>query len=179
MDKVEFIAQAVGIFAMAFNILSYQCKKQRTVILLQLFGASLFSVNYLMLGAAVGGILNILGVIRAIVFIFKDKFKADSVWWIVGFGISYFAVYVLNFALFGKKVTPFNLIIELLPVIGMLALNIGFRLKNSSDIRKCALISSPSWLIYNIAAGSLGAIICEIITLVSVFVGMFRHDRKK
>lgn len=129
-----------------FNILSYQCKKQRTVILLQLFGASLFSVNYLMLGATVGGILNILGVIRAVVFIFKDKFKADSLLWLVGFGISYFAVYVLNFALFGKEVTPFNLIIELLPVIGMLSLNIGFRLKNSSDIRKCALISSPSCL---------------------------------
>jgi hypothetical protein len=60
----------------------------------------------------------------------------------------------------------------------MLALNVGFRLKDSAKIRKCALVSSPSWLIYNIVAGSWGAILCEIFTLISIFIGMFRHDKK-
>ena len=60
METREIIAQAVGIVAMAFNILSYQGKKQSTVILLQFFGGVLFTVNYLMLGATVGGILNLI-----------------------------------------------------------------------------------------------------------------------
>lgn len=175
---MEIIAQTIGIIAMIFNILSYQGKQKQTVIILQLFGAMLFSINYLLLGAAVGGILNILGVIRAVVFIFKDKLKADSIYWLLAFIASYILIYILNFTLFGKEPTMFNLVIEILPVIGMSALNIGFRLKNSADIRKCGLISSPSWLIYNIVTGSYGAIICELFTLISIFVGMFRNDKK-
>lgn len=178
MKPIEIIAQVIGIVAMMFNVLSYQGKKQRTVITFQLFGAILFSVNYMMLGATVGGILNILGAIRAVVFIFGDKFKANKISWLVAFIASYISVYILNFTVFGKEATAFNLIIEILPVIGMLALNIGFRLKNSAVIRKCGLISSPAWLVYNIVAGSWGAIICEIFTLISILVGIFRHDKK-
>ena len=178
MLPIEIVAQIIGVLAMIFNILSYQGKQQRTVITLQLFGAVFFAINFLLLGAAVGGILNILAAIRAVIFVFKDKFKADSLFWLIAFTASYVAVYILNFTVFGKEPTAFNLIIEILPVIGMLALNIGFRLKDSANIRRCGLVSSPAWLIYNIVVGSWGAIICELFTLVSIFVGMFRHDRK-
>ena len=145
---------------------------------MQLLGGALFSVNYLLLGAAVGGILNILATVRAIVFLFKEKLKADRMPWFVGFVLSYVAVYVLNFTVFRKEPTLFNLAIELLPVIGMTALNVGFRLKDAAAVRKCGLVSSPAWLVYNIFVGSWGAIICEILTLISIFVGMLRHDKK-
>ena len=178
MNPTEIIAQIIGILAMLFNILSYQGKKQKTVIALQLIGGALFAVNFLMLGALVGGILNILATIRAVVFLFKEKLKADRLPWLISFITAYIAVYVLNFTLFGKEPTAFNLIVEVLPVIGMLALNIGFMLKNASDVRKCGLVSSPAWLIYNIIVGSWGAIACEALTLISIFVGMLRYDNK-
>lgn len=178
MEPIEIIAQIIGIVAMIFNILSYQGKRQKTIISLQLFGSTLFAINYLLLGAIVGGILNILAIIRAVIFFFGDKFKADKLAWLLAFIASYISVYILNFTLFQREPSAFNLIIEVLPVIAMLTLNIGFRLKDSAKIRKCALISSPSWLIYNIATGSWGAIICELFTLISIFVGMFRHDKK-
>ena len=178
MDIQELIGQVIGIVAMAFNILSYQGKKQRTVITLQLFGACFFAINYFLLGATIGGILNILATIRAVVFIFKDKLKAEKLSWFIIFVTSYIAVYVLNFTVFGKEPTVFNLITEVLPVIGMLALNIGYRMKDSANIRKLGLISSPAWLIYNIVAGSYGAIFCEVITLGSIIIGMLRHDKK-
>ncbi|MBQ3134027.1 MAG: YgjV family protein [Clostridia bacterium] len=178
MEAIEIIAQCIGIVAMLFNILSYQGKSQKAVITMQLFGASLFAINFLMLGATVGGLLNILGAIRAFVFIFKEKLKTDRLPWFIVFVSLYIAVYILNFTLFGKEVTLFNLIIELLPVIGMTALNIGYRLKNAADVRRLGMVSSPAWLIYNIAAGSWGAIICETLTLISIFVGILRHDKK-
>lgn len=177
MKPIEIIAQAIGIVAMLFNILSYQSKQQKQIIALQLCGGTLFAVNFLMLGATIGGILNILGAIRAIVFLFKDKLKSDRISWLFGFVFLYIAVYVLNFTLFGKESSPRNLIIEILPVIGMTALNIGYRLKNASDVRRCGLVSSPAWLIYNLASGSWGAIACEVMTLVSIIIGMLRHDQ--
>lgn len=178
MKPIEIIAQIVGIFAMMFNILSYQSKKQKNVIAMQLVGATLFAVNYLMLGAMVGGILNAIAVIRAIVFLFKDKLKTDRPVWLILFSVFYIAVYVLNFTVFEKALTPWNMIVEVLPVIGMVALNVGFMLKNASDVRKCGLISSPAWLIYNIIVGSWGAIACEVLTLISIFIGMLRHDKQ-
>jgi hypothetical protein len=178
MMSFEFTAQCVGIAAMMFNILSYQGKSQKVVIALQLFGASLFAANFLMLGAVVGGVLNLLGAVRAVVFLFKDKLKADRLPWLLAFTASYVTVYVLNFTAFGKEPTVFNLTVELLPVIGMLALNIGFMLKDAAAVRKCGLVSSPSWLIYNLVVGSWGAIICEVLTLISIFIGMARHDQK-
>lgn len=178
MTLTEIIAQTIGIVAMLFNILSYQGKKQGTVIALQLMGGILFAVNFLMLGATVGGILNIIAAVRAVLFLYKEKLKTDRLPWFILFVSSYIAVYILNFTVFGVELTAFNFAVESLPVIGMTALNIGFRLKNASDIRKCGLVSSPAWLIYNVAAESWGAIICEIFTLISIFIGMFRHDKK-
>ncbi|MBQ4101444.1 MAG: YgjV family protein [Oscillospiraceae bacterium] len=179
MTPTEIAAQLIGIVAMAFNILSYQGKKQSTVILMQFFGAVFFTVNFLMLGAVVGGVLNLIAAVRALIFLNKEKLKADHIGWFVGFIVVYIAVYILNFTAFGKEPTAYHLVIELLPVIGMIAVNIGFRLKTAADVRKCGLVGSPAWLIYNIATGSWGAIICEVISLLSIFVGIFRHDRKK
>lgn len=179
MTPLKITAQIIGIFAMAFNIISYQGKKQGTVIALQLVGGTLFAINFLLLGAWVGGILNVIAVVRAILFLLKDKLKTEKLPWFILFLCSYITVYILSFTVFGVEPTPFNFVIESLPVIGMTALNVGFRLKNASDVRKCGLVSSPAWLIYNIVAGSWGAILCEAFTLVSIAVGMLRHDKKE
>ena len=63
-------------------------------------------------------------------------------------------------------------------MIGMTALSIGFMLGDSRRMRRLGLISSPAWLIYNIYYASSGAIICEVISLASILIGMYRHDRK-
>lgn len=179
MQATEIIAQIIGIIAMGFNILSYQGKKQKTVIVVQLIGAILFATNYLMLGATIGGILNLIAAVRAVVFYFRDKFHAGHILWFISFIASFVIVYILNFTILGKEPSFINLMLELLPVIGMIALTVGFRLKNASDIRKCGLISAPSWLIYNIAVMSWGAIICEVLTLISIVLGILRHDKSK
>lgn len=176
---LTLIGQAVGIVAMAFNILSYQNKNQKAVIAFQLFGSALFALSFLMLGAMIGGILNFIGIIRALVFMNKEKLHADKPIWLWGFIAAYLVTYVLTFTVFGQEVTTLKLLIEALPVIGMTALTLGFRMTDAKAVRRMGLISSPSWLIYNIASGSIGAIACEVITLASILIGMLRHDRKK
>ena len=179
MDTREIIAQAIGLLAMAFNILSYQQKTRNRAIAFQLCGGALFAVNFFLLGAIVGSILNVIAAIRAIVFLNKEKLKADHPAWLVGFTATYILSYVLTFTAFGKEPTAFNLIVEFLPVIGMTATTISFRLSDAKAIRKYGLISSPSWLIYNIANFAIGAICCEVLSLISIVIGMIRLDRKQ
>lgn len=175
----EWIAQAVGIVAMAFHIFSYQQKKAGGIIACQLFGALFFSVSYFMLGAYLGAILNIVGVARALLFLKRDKFHTDNIPWLVFFCTLYVGAYILNFTLFGQEPVFKNLVIECLPVIGMVSTNLAFRFDSAKVIRRFGLVSSCTWLIYNIIAVAIGAILCEVFSIASIFIAMARLDKKK
>ena len=175
----EWIAQGIGLVAMAMNLLSYQQKKQRSVICFQFFGCLLFGVNYFMLGAVVGGLLNCIGVIRAAVFLQKERFRATHPAWLWGFSAMYVVSYVLSFTVFHKPLELPDLIVELLPVIAMIVATYSYRFREARDIRRFGLVCSPLWLIYNLCNFSIGAICCEVLNLVSIGVGMLRFDIKK
>ncbi len=179
MLDYQFAAQAVGIVAMAINIVSFQQKSQRRLIILQFFGATLFAVNMFMLGAVVGGCLNLIGAARAVVYANKQKFRAERIVWIVLFVILYLASYAVTFIFFDKEPTLQNLTVEFLPIIGMTASHLGFYFSTAKTVRHLGLVSSPCWLTYNIVNFALGGIICEILCMLSIFIGMLRHDIKK
>lgn len=174
----DFIAQALGIVGMTMNILSYQGKKQRTVILMQLVGAAFFTANMFMLNAWSGFILNALGILRAIVYANKEKFRNMKLWntlFFISYGLSYIAV----FTVFQKPVTALNLLIEMLPTSAMVVSTIGFARKNASDIRKLAWYVSPAWLVYDAINLSIGGVICEAVSIISILTATLRLDRKK
>ncbi len=177
MDGMQLLAQAVGIAAMAFNILSYQRKTRGGVIAFQLCGSALFAVNFLLLGAVMGCILNVISAIRAMVFLNRERLRANHPAWLAGFLTAYLLSYVLTFTILDKEATLINLVVEFLPVIGMTATTLSFRMTDARAIRRFGLISSPAWLVYNIAVFSLGAIICEVLSLGSILIGIRRHDK--
>ena len=103
--EIEIVGQVIGCIAAVFNILSYQFKQQKHVILMLCISSVLFCGSYVLTGAITGGILNGIGVLRSIVYMNKQKFKAESIWWLVFFCSLYVTTYVLAFTVFGK---PFN-----------------------------------------------------------------------
>ena len=179
MDTIEIIAQTVGIFGMIANFVSFQQKKQKSVVFFQFFSALLFGINYFMLGAYMGALLNAFGVIRAIVFLNREKLKADHPAWLVFFILAFGGSYPLLFTVFGKEPSVKNLIIELLPVIAMILATISYRFTRAKDIRRFGVFSSPMWLIYNCFCFSIGAILSEILNLISIIIGIIRFDLKK
>lgn len=176
---METVAQIFGIVGMIFNLIVFQQKTQKGVLICQFFAATTFAINYLMLGAFVGGILNLIGAIRACVFYFKDKTKANSLIWLIIFIIAFAASYPLTFLVFGTDPTPKNFIIEVLPVVAMVIITVSLRLGSAKAVRFLGLFSSPMWLVYNIFSGSIGAICSEILNLISMIVGIIRLDIKK
>ena len=175
----DILAQAVGIVAMVFNIFSYQRKSAKGIIAFQLFGGLFFCVNYFLLGAYIGMLLNGIAAVRAILFLKKETFHTDKFGWLIGFGAAYVAAYVLNFTVFGKEPTAFHLIIECLPVIAMFATHLAYRYDSPKTIRRLCLISSVSWLIFNITAVAIGAILCEVFSLISILIAVVRLDKKE
>ena len=176
---MEYIAQAFGIVGMIFNLLVFQQKSHKGVVLCQFFAAMTFAANYLMLGAFVGGLLNLVGAARAAVFYFKDKTHANHVAWLIIFILAFASSYPLTFLVFGTAPTLKNFIIESLPVIAMVIITVSLRLGSAKAVRFMGLFSSPLWLTYNIFSGSIGAIASEILNLISMVVGIIRFDIRK
>ena len=173
---MEIAAQIFGIIGMIFNLLVFQQKTHRGVTLCQFFAAAAFAANYLMLGAFVGGILNLVGALRAVVFYFKEHTRANSVFWLVIFILAFASSYPMTFLVFGTKPTVSNLIIEVLPVVAMIIITVSLRLGSAKAVRFLGLFSSPMWLTYNIFSGSIGAIASEILNLISMIIGIIRFD---
>ena len=164
---------------MLFNILVFQQRKQRGVLICQFFAAVSFAFNYLLLGAVIGGVLNLIGAVRALVFLFEKRTKANSISWLIIFIIAFASSYPLTFLVFKTPITPKNLIIELLPVIAMILITVSLRLGKAKAVRAFSLFSSPMWLVYNCFSGSFGAIASEILNLISIIVGIIRLDTKR
>lgn len=174
----DVIAQVIGIVAMFFNVVSYQAKSRKNVILLQLVGSFLFTVNMFMLGAVMGTALNLVGAVRAVVYSNKEKIKNIKAVNFLFIGI-FILSYVISFTLLGTPANARNLVVEILPVVAMIATTVGFAMKDAASIRKLTLLSSPLWLTYDVISKSVGGSLCEVFTLVSAITGIIRLDIKR
>lgn len=126
-----------------------------------------------------GVLMNAIGVFRGIVYYKRDLFRADSIWWIFGFFTTYVICYVLLFTTFGLKANAYNLIIEFMPILGMIIAQISFRLKSANKIRAFGVATTIPWGVYHGFHLSIGGLIGEIVNLLSVIVGIIRHDLKR
>ena len=179
MTPIEIIAQILGIIGMLMSVLSYQQKGKARILTFQLLGSVLFVVNFFLLGAFSGAILNFVAIIRALIFIYEDKVRADHPAWTIGLTAVYVLSYVSVFTIFGKEPTVINLFVEILPGLAMTVTTVAFRYKEDKILRRVAFISSPLWLTYNFIFFSLGGIIGETLNLSSAIIGTLRLDRKK
>jgi hypothetical protein len=179
-----WIGQVLGIVGMCFNILSYQCKKQRGIVTMQLIASGIFMVHFFLLGALIGAVLNAISLFRAMVFVNRGKNWADKVLWLYVFIFLSCLAYVINFTLLKNMSFPngtvyTDFIVEVLPVIGMVSSTFSMRTRYASVARKLSLITSPLWLVYNIINSSIAGMITEIFALISIITGIIRLDLKK
>lgn len=160
------IAQIFGIIGMIFNIFSFQCKKQVQLITVLGMGSFLFSVNFLMIGAFAGAGFNLLNILRS-VCILKKKSQNH-----VFFGMLcalYIIVAVLTFDTWWTVVL----------LAAQLAATYSMWYRDGGFIRLTQLFCvSPIWFINNLFVSfSLGGILCEAFTIISVIVSLFRFKK--
>ena len=179
MLMYTFVAQLLGIFGLGCNVISYQQKKKVMLILCQLFGGLFFSIHFFMLGDYIGSMLNAIALVRAIIFAKVIKTKRSERIWAWVFIALCVATYPLTFTVFGVEASPFTLALKTLPVIAMCVGTVSFTMENAGKMRFLSLFNSPLWLINNIVELSWGGILCEAFSLISIFVGILRHDIKK
>lgn len=75
MDKVwfEILINALGLIGIIAGILALQCNKHIQVLAFKMAEEGIFGVQYILLGGITGGLLNIVGVLRNLLFAYLGK----------------------------------------------------------------------------------------------------------
>jgi len=168
---MDFFAQLVGIFAVALFLLSYQQKKRKNIIVLNTTSRVLYIIQYILLGAFEGAVLDILGAVSSVVAQHKDK----------GFVERHLEVVfiLINAIILICGLLLYENIFSLFPIVGVLLHTSAFWITNEKTIRKISFLGSPFWLVYNLVNCAYGSAIGDILTMVSIGVAIYRYDIKK
>ena len=158
-----------GALGIASTILIYQQKTRKGLILSKLLSDVLWFLHYFFLCAYSGAAIAVIGMVRELVFVNREKKWAKHPFWLVFFiGVS------LGCAYFTWKG-----IFSIFPCIASAVSVISFWIGNPKLSRFMSYPISACMLTYDIAFGSVMGIINEIFTVVSSIIGFFRHDRRK
>jgi hypothetical protein len=161
-------AQIIGFIALTMALTSFQQNTHRRILFFQSAGSLIFSIHFFMLGAYTGMILNIISLIRNIVFYNKSKKWATSILWL------YFFTALFVLAIF----YTYEGIISVFPLLGCIIFTASFWITNPALIRRISWLSSPMWIIYNVFKNSWAGVITEVFALLSIVIAMLRFDVK-
>ena len=164
------IPQIVGLLAVATFLLSYQQKKRNNIILLNAVSRCLYILQYLLLGAFSGAVLDVLGTVSSVVAGKKHTPYIQK--------HSKAILILINacIVLAGGIIAYVNQSwLDLLPVAGVLLHTSAFWISDEKIIRRVSLLGSPFWFVYNFMSRAYGSAIGDILTICSILIAMVRH----
>ena len=167
---MDLIPQIIGLLAVATFLLSYQQKKRKNIILLNTISRCLYILQYLLLGAFSGAVLDVLGAISSVIAGKKhNKFIKNH---------TKLVFILINFCIIaaGGMIAICNKSwLDLFPIVGVLLHTSAFWINSEKIIRRVSLLGSPFWFVYNLLSHAYGSAIGDILTICSIIIAMIRH----
>ena len=163
---MELLDQAISIIAMVAIILSFQCKSNRRLVLVIGMGALMFAVSYFLLGQPSAAVFNIISAVCSIVCL-NNNLKNKFIFGIIV--ILYLAATMFTFSGWWSLVL----------MSAQIAASYSIMFKSGTFIRNMRFFFvSPVWLVNNtVMCFTVGGLVCEIITMISVIVSFIRYRK--
>lgn len=168
---MKYIANAVGVCAVVMFVLSYQQKKRRNIVACNAVSRALYVLQYILLGAFEGAVLDVVGIFASVTAQHKDSpfikkyLKAVTA--------------VVNIVIIASGVLMYKNVFSLLPMFGVLFHTGAFWFTKEKHIRIVSFLGSPFWLAYNLLSGAYGSAIGDMLTICSIGLAFYRYDIKK
>lgn len=170
MTPVEIVAHSLSVVAVILTLISYQLRTQKQIILVLTLATSLFIVHYFLMGAYPGAILNIVCIIRNIIYYFKKTVKP----------LAHKAIpYVLAVIIAGLGALSWTGPETLLVLFGLAINTVFMSVDNPQLLRKSLLLTCTMILIYNATVPSWGGMVNESIAITSAIIGLIRYRKKR
>lgn len=168
------IPQIVGLLAVATFLLSYQQKKRSNIIFLNAVSRCLYILQYFLLGAFAGAVLDILGAVSSVIAGKKDTAFVKKHTKAILIGINACIVIAGGVIAIANQSW-----IDLFSIAGVLLHTSAFWLNDEKIIRRVSLLGSPFWFVYNFVSRAYGSAIGDILTICSILIAMVRHKNAK
>lgn len=163
------IAMCFGVAAMIEGIITYQSNKHKNIMMFMVLNALLWSCHYVFLGLYTPIAMNLINVVRNVVYSFRDKKWAQN-----NIIPAVFVVISL-----GLGIATWESAWSALPMIATVLFSIGCWCKDTKKLRLLSVPASLSWMVYNLANKSLPGFLNEIFVVVSIIVAFIRYDINK
>lgn len=176
MDMLYLVlAQAVGFVALALNVISYQLKNSRQLILCRAASDAIYIFHYLLLGAYSGCVTLVFCVANGLICGARNGHNwAEWKGW----------KWVISILLIAASVTTwiwrneFDPLPNLCSVISILATSWSAWSGRGKVLRVTRLaISGPTWLLYSVLVGSIPGALSEAIGMTSSAIGLWRYRK--
>lgn len=165
----DFFVQFVGIVGLVVSLCVFQCKKYHTLMFTRIASEIIFAFQYFLLHSYSGMATNLLSVGTNLIYTDRVRKRKPTLSCQITFSLLFTVVGILTWHGW----------VSILVIASKLLSTISYGTQSPKLIRYASSITYPLWLVYDIAAGSIGGIICDIIGWISLFVGIYRFDIKK
>ena len=163
----EIIGQVLGVIATLITFLSYQTNTKRSLIITQTAATFFNCISYLLLGATSGFVLNVVCVVRNVIYYFqKTRSRANLV--------CAFALAAIIGALGALSWQgPISLLIIIALAVNTVFLSFG----RPQLLRYSILFTSTAILVYNAYFIAVGGMANEAVAIVSSIIGIIRFKK--
>ena len=162
------VAQIFGAFALAILIISLQKNSKTKLLLYQSISSLLYALQYLFLNAYTGCFMNLICMIRNMIFNQYPK-KRPPVYWLI--------ITIVLMIFFSSL--SYTGVISFLPMIAVILYSIALWNGNLTVIRITEIISCTLYIIYNIKVLAIIGLIATIIEFVGAILAVYKFDIKK
>ena len=162
------VAQIFGALALTILITSLQKNSKTKLLLYQSISSLLYALQYLFLNAYTGCFMNLICMIRNMIFNQYPK-KRPPVYWLI--------ITIVLMIFFSSL--SYTGVISFLPMIAVILYSIALWHGNLTVIRTTEIISCSLYILYNIKVLAITGLIATIIELVGAIITVYKFDIKK
>ncbi len=163
-DAYFIISQILMFIAIASDILSFQFKKRKSLIIFFIISASLISAHYFFLGRVAAGIIMIIAALRFLTCYFTTNKRF---------------MYLFLVANILTLIFTYKDFYDIIVCIGSGTITVASFQINDKNIRRIMMFGTSLMLIYNILIFSPMGALSEAIFLTSNIIGYYRYYVRK
>ncbi len=166
MGLLKIVAQILGVSAFILSAVSFQAKSFKMINTLKIVSQILFTVQYFMLGAITAMFMNLFSFLRGFVYIRLVNKNKSTVWAQVLFSLIFITIGILTW----------DGIIGIFAMLGTVLQTIAYGNEKPSNIRLINLPTCFMWMVYNWHYSSVGGLMSDVFSFVSIVIGIIRLD---
>lgn len=167
------LSQVFVLLAYALLGLTYLIKNRKSIIVLSTLSTISFTVSYIFLAAWTGFAMNVVSLLRNLLFYLVARFAKNSKFW------DYFTLFLIYVLLIICTIFTFDGVFSLMATVATIAYTFAIWSKKKNNYKIFGLISSLCWIVYNIFIRSILGVVFETVMVICAIIGLIKSIENK